>query len=93
MIVKKELTKTDARFCFCRLLGNQKWSLISFQKVALWENCVEYILPDITFCGRFSAIATESDVRNEGIEHKKRLHTHDGSCYIMRNLQITASLI
>lgn len=42
----------------------------------------------------FSAIATESDFRNEGeIEHKKRLHTHDGSCCILRNLPITPSQI
>lgn len=42
-------------------------NLVSFQKVALWENCVEYIL----FMEKF-VTATESDFRNEGeIEHKK----------------------
>jgi len=50
--------------------------------------------PKHAFCGRFSAIAVESDIRNEvGVEHKKRLHTHDDGCSIVRNLSITASLI
>lgn len=45
--------------------------------------------PKHAFCGRFSSIVTESDVRNVGVvdlAQKERLHTHDGHCSIMRNL-------